>query len=748
MESFFRDGAKDLKKLDQRLEQAEQGLLGQGKQFVATAGEFENGEDLGAPDGKRAAHDVAVGRGGNVLVLAETIEFIHFGTVYRDDAARFPAAKTNDARALDLSRERGARGIMFRSALHRETILLGSFIRAQMAALVAEEQMMGSVGTIAAFASELFGAAGGFGDKPTAFDFAPYLEKVRPIGAELNKEEVDYPLLHKAGVDLHDARASYRTFLASYVDKRLGKKTAPGNGILDSVPLLSGIVPDGFKNVLTVAQQMAFKVFDVHAAFVAEIALRMEPAIERASREMSIFAIRERSSPIFDPWRLPPHPPPEPKDLFNAREIKGKVPGAVKDYVQNEYGLDVDEVVDDAHRIAGEAADFLSRPGGYTKGRPYLDMAFQIEPDFAPDRPDWASLKLADALGETAVASFERVVGLQLPEPIARAVSKITALGAEFLRAVYGKLITLADDVDPTETEFHHAARDHLVHQVVEALIGMIPDVDKVRGLRRTVVGVTVSVEALIARAKEFIAREIGGALDGVVGFAMRDLHSMLMGVRNTAKADKALTMEVYLGLLPVLFARMFRNIFFPIWDLLLHQGMSALNDALGFENQEALRLIRMARRQVDLVQKTMEKTSKLLEGGIHLLGKEGKADREILKSMFDLDPLPDAPAIEDPLAAWFPLPRRKSEAVAAKVTDAHVVAVEPELRWKEETDESVAAEAGLTGPAGEKASRGAARGGSSEGGGTSGGSGSGGSGGAAGGSGRKARREPAGGAP
>jgi hypothetical protein len=91
-------------------------------------------------------------------------------------------------------------------------------------------------------------------------------------------------------------------------------------------------------------------------------------------------------------------------------------------------------------------------------------------------------------------------------------------------------------------------------------------------------------------------------------------------------------------------------------------------------------------------------KTSKLLEGGIHLLGKEGKADREILKSMLDLDPLPDAPNISDPLAAWFPLPRRKSEVKVARVTDEHLVAVEPELRWFEETDETAAAEAGLLG--------------------------------------------------
>ncbi len=703
MESFFRDGAEKLKKLDQRLEQAESGLQGKGKQFVATAGEYTNGEDLGAPAGKRAAHDVAVGTGGNVLALADTVEFIHYGTVYHDDASRFPAAKMNDTRKLDLSKERGAHGIMFRAALHRETILLGSFIRAQMAALVAEEQMMGSVGTIAAFASELFGAAGGFGDRPTAFDFAPYLEKVRPIGAALNVEAVDYTVIHKAGVDLHEARASYRKFLAGYVDKRLGKKQAPAGstGILDSVPLLSGIIPDVFKNVLTVAQNVAFKVFDIHAAFVAEISLRMEPAIERACREMSVYAIRERSSPMFDVWRLPPHPAPkETKDVVDKHDVLGKVsklPGFAKDII-GDVVPDLGGAIDDVNKAGKkvqEALDFLSRPGGYTKGRPYLDMAFMIDPDFAPDRPDWASLKLADALGQTAVASVERVLGFSMPKPIGVVVAKITALAAEFLRAIYGKLITLADDDNPTEQEFHTAARDHLVHQVIEALIGMIPDVDKVRSLKRTVQGFTINVEALIGRAKEFIAREIGGALDGIIGWCTRDLHGMLMGVRATAKEASALTMEVYLGLLPALFARMFRNIFFPVWDLLLHQGMKALSDAIGFDNDEALRMIRMARRQVQIVQSTMEKASKLLEGGIHLLGKDPqvKGDREIIKSMLDLPKLGEADAIADPLAAWFPLPSRKAEVSAARVTDEHFTAVEPDLKWKEENpDETIKA--------------------------------------------------------
>src|ERR1019366_4218427 len=41
---------------------------------------------------------------------------------------------------------------------------------------------------------------------------------------------------------------------------------------------------------------------------------------------------------------------------------------------------------------------------------------------------------------------------------------------------------------------------------------------------------------------------------------------------RSTPAAQNAMTMEVYLGRLPYLRALLFRNTFFPMWDLLVNE--------------------------------------------------------------------------------------------------------------------------------------------------------------------------------
>ena len=65
--------------------------------------------------------------------------------------------------------------------------------------------------------------------------------------------------------------------------------------------------------------------------------------------------------------------------------------------------------------------------------------------------------------------------------------------------------------------------------------------------------------------------------IDPVIKFAMRDLHGMIFAYRQTAITNKALTMEVHLAQLPTVFARMFRNVFFPLWDMVLERTIEAV---------------------------------------------------------------------------------------------------------------------------------------------------------------------------
>lgn len=130
-----------------RAQNAEDGLLGTNEGPGRAEGSFKNGEDLTAAPGATSEADVAVGEGGNGLEIPELIEFIHFGTVYRDGASSFASdGVADDDAAADVAASPGAHGLMMRAALQREALLLAGFVRAQMVALDAEEKTQGSIG--------------------------------------------------------------------------------------------------------------------------------------------------------------------------------------------------------------------------------------------------------------------------------------------------------------------------------------------------------------------------------------------------------------------------------------------------------------------------------------------------------------------------------------------------------------------------------------------------------------------------
>jgi hypothetical protein len=700
----FIDGiTDDLDKMSAAGGKAEDALLGKSSGSGTKPGEFENAEDLTAAPGATSEADVAVGDGGNGLALPELIEFIHFGSVYRDDAQAFASdGVADDDPAADLAGSPGAHGLMMRAALHREAILLGGFIRAQMAALVAEEKTQGSIGTLAALAGELTGAAGAFSEKPSAADFQPMMTELKTAAAKINADKATYAELHEAGIKLHEIRKAYREMLDEQFEKRTKPKAQDaGSGMLDAVPLLSSIVPPFLGEVVTVVQKISFKVFDVYAALIIDLAREMEPKIEEAARDITIASLRDGRRPVFSVWFIPP-PPGEaaPDDLIEKKKL-----GLLEDAL----GGAVDKI-NEVDAVKDKVVDFLSRPGGYTPGSPFLDQALQMpkpDPAAEPVEAGHAGTDMSDALGLMVAKSFGKALGFALPGPIETVVAKIMTVSAEFLRAVYGKLITLQPNEFVSPDEFLAAGRTHLVHLVVEKLLGLIPGIDKVRDFAPSFQGVSVGVEGLLARGKEVIAKEIAPAIDPIMEFAMRDLFDMIFSVRGTARTNKAQTMEVTLALAPVLTARLFRNLFFPVWDLLLEKGLAEATKALGFDNQDALNKIHDAKQQVDMVSDKMKQASALL-GGTSMDASKG-ADN--LKPFQDLVAEPDktdAATIPDPLADAFPLDDRKPKPTVEEVTDDILKEVEPNNKWKPETPPDQAAPAGDK-PTGDAAAAGGA---------------------------------------
>ena len=724
--------------------------------------EYANADDWTAAEDGALTVNASVS-GGTTIDLPEPIELIHFGRVYLDRSPLYPVPKVDDTAATLVApagspnpgTDLPAHGLMARAALHRETILLGGFIRAQMDALIAEEKSKGVIGVLAQVLADTTGSAGGTNDKPNPVDLNPHLKKVIEAGKKTNKDKVDYPTLHQAGIDLHTARKAYREYLVTEAEKRHAPAKSPGGGILndqvdeineslkaghdwlgghhdpnnpakhDAVPKLTALVPPGVQDFLSLVQKISFKAWDVVAGLNYEYAIRLEPIIEDACREMTAASIRTRALPVFPVWYMEAQPEYSlPADV--EQKIFDKIDNPIKpgkglmkkvtDFVNNAVDPITDPIkgaLQDFDNKVGidKTLDFLSRPDRYTPGRPFLDDIFLIpidpDPPEVPDAARRARTGWSGGLGQMAVDVFKGAMGItNLPGFLEFIISKVSTVCAEFLRAVYCRLLTLKETDSVSEAEILEAARRHLVGNIIETILSGL---DFVNGLRKItldipIAEVAISTDALIGRAKEFASVKLEEYIDPVIKFAMRDLYGMIFAYRHTAITNKALTMEVHLAQLPTVFARMFRNVFFPLWDMVLERTIEAVSASLAPRVLEVGKQLLKARAQVEEVRGKIVQGLAALDtlpaalpdaafsfkdpkGSVKKLKNDWNPIIKNAKKAWDdaeIDVTQDLPGIEgDPLETSFPLAQRIAQAEVAAVTAEHLKKVAPTLKWK-----------------------------------------------------------------
>lgn len=727
---------------------------------------YKNAEDWTVSEDGSVTVNAAV-TGGTTIDLPEPIEFVHFGHVYKDRSQLFPNPKIDDTTTSlvgppdtpEAGTEVPAHGLMYRAALQREGILLGGFIRAQMDALIAEEKSKGVIGVLAQVIADLTGSSGGTQDKPSPVDLNPHLKKVIEAEKKINTPRVDYPVLHEAGVMLHTARKAYREYLVTELEKRhapiVGGKS-PGGGILndqvdelnegiqaghdwlgghhdpekpaehDAVPKLTRLVPPGVQDFLSIVQKISFKAWDVMAALNYEYAVRLEPIIEDACRRISAESIKTRAVPVFPVWFLEPQPD-YTLDPNVEQKIFDKVdnPIAKKDlgplgFLTDKLNDAVDVITDpikgalqsyDAKVGIDKTLDFLSRPDRYTPGRPFLDDIFLIPTD--PDPPDVpnaakrARVGWSGGLGQMAVDALKGALNIKrLPGFLEWIISKVSTVCAEFIRAIYCRLLTMKDTDQVTEAELHQAAERHLVGNVIETILGGLKFVDGLRKITLDIpiAEVAISTDALIGRAKEFASLKLEKFIAPVVKFAMRDLYGLIFAYRQTAITNRALTMEVHLAQLPTVFSRLFRNVFFPLWDKVIERTMEAITASLAPRVLEAGKALLKAREQVEQVRgKIVQGLAALdtlptqLPGvGFDLKDPKGSINKlksdwnPIIKNAKDawnnaeVDVTQDLPGLEgDALEQAFPVQQRLKAVESIAVTARHLKLVEPALKWQ-----------------------------------------------------------------
>jgi hypothetical protein len=534
----------------------------------------------------------------------ELIEFIHFGFVHPDYSTNFGHENSiqddGDAKLPQNPATPGSRAVMYRGALERETLLLGGFVASTQTVLQEREQNEGSIGSDA---SSMMGAAvaeassllGGGSSAPASSggvkstDLNDENSKVKTVGGNVNVAAMTYTIAHQAGEDLAQARANYQQVIQK-VAKPPADQNAAGGGLMSQLSSTRGSIP-GVGPIFNTIQGIATKVFDIYVAVYAQLAIHCELAIEKACHDVTIDAIQNNKSPIFPVWFYKPaDATSQDQPLFDTSSgdmgsQASALPGKLKDKAE-------DTGAQMAHK-------FLDVPTDDYPAAAQLDAAFATDaPKPAKDQPPAP----ASQVGDLAAQAFADVLGASIPGGftlpffVKTIISEIMETDVDVLQEIYKQLLPWDQSQTIPADEILDAGREALLDRALDLLtsqFSFLTDLQKSlsgSNLLSPPDGKPVTSGEVINKASDFgkseLAQKLAPGLDPILKFAMGDLASQLDSIRSTAQAQKAVSMEAYLGRLPYLEALLFRNTFFPMWDLLVQKVFgSAAGPLSGYLN-------------------------------------------------------------------------------------------------------------------------------------------------------------------
>lgn len=588
---------------------------------------YTKGVDLSTPTGAdavipakpvdaRATDEAAK----STLKSGKKIEFINFGYVHLDAANAFHAdVEVNDTETLEPKIVPG-RAPYYRAGVEREAVLLAGIARSVEIALNEKEQKEGGLGDLMTAAADLLGGAGGTATSATAADMKPFNEKVKKAFDAINKTEIKYSELHDAGMKLHEVRENLNEYLKEQIKKKKDGAPEP-KGILSDLPLVGELpLPGEIGQIVSTFRKVGGKIYDVRNAMIFGLTLAMQPAMEKACREITLDAIRGRVTPIYPVWFIQPPPPAEagqaPLADFQTGDVVGgdlkkigfldKINTGLKDAVSS-----VNSGINDATKKPMEIIEFLSKKVEPAPGHKYLDMAFQagvLAP--APAQAGAANGQAAEApavpvvlfggsekLAEIAVASFYHAITDEMPGFMTGFVEDLLgyvfAVCVEFLRSVYRVLTSLPKDATISPDELAAAGSTHLLTHLVDFAISKLGLDEIIKKLTVTippapfnVPGINwpqgdLSAAPIAEHLKNLLIEKISPYLEPVVNYAMAGLADRLNATRVWA-GGSALTMEAHLAQLPTELALMFTNLFKPLWDFITDTLMEIISDVIG----------------------------------------------------------------------------------------------------------------------------------------------------------------------
>jgi len=518
----------------------------------------------------------------NPLDAGIPTEFIHFGLVNPDIGAKFAHIDYDPSKETDPP---DGHGIMFRDGIEREAITLFGFVSSTKQALKDVNENKGGLGAVADMASNLFGGGGGAAPDPTQLD--TFLSDIESAVKPVNVATILYPDTHEAGKKLHETRAKYIAFCKTlndyYVKPPAGNPLDAAAGAVANIP--------GIGNIMATVQRFAFKMFDLYLAAYLELRGTHEKSIELAAHGLTVKAIKAEYKDFaftYPIWFKPPDSQKKKDDKKDDDNLLKPVTDKV-----DEVKKDVEQKINDVYDFLGVNSAPKKTPG--TDALSEIFGKFHGPKETTPDAIPSASTCLINGMD----AAMQDIHGI--PDFVKNVMTKVNDANIGLLQELYGRIMAGGGEGTIDSSAMVMAGRRHLSQKIVAIMgdlaSGLIPGGDLSMNVQD---GKKLSVQAFIAK---LIEDKLIHYVDPIINIAIGDLAGQMEASRKKASDNKAQTMEVLLGRLPWFTSLMFRNTFFPIWNIVVEKVFETISPEIAKVVHEVNSVFEKAKDKVDTVQ-------------------------------------------------------------------------------------------------------------------------------------------------
>lgn len=556
--------------LDKAAKKLDALTAGESTSTAEAKAEFELKELLSKPEAGEAGY-VGTSYAGqddnpNPLDAGITTEFIHFGYVHPDTGKKFPHNIADAYQPETSTAPPDGHAIMFRDALEREAIALFGFVSSTKVVLTEATESGGMIDAVGDLAANAFGG-GESAAKPDPTQLDTFLSDIKSVVETINKPAILYPEVHEAGKKLHETRATYVEFCQTLNDFYI--KPPEGNP-LDAAAGAIANVP-GVGNIMATVQRFAFKMQDMYLAAYLQLRTTHERPIETSAHDLTVKAIKADYKDFaytYPIWFKKPESqiekPPEDKDKNLLKPITDEI-----DEQKKNIGGKIDKVY-----------DFLGVNGApeKTPGTKALTEIFgKLK---RPAETTEGALASASACLITGVdTAMQDIHGI--PEIVKKVMTKINDANIGLLEEVYARLMANGIEGEIESQLLVEAGRRHLSKKIVAIMgdlaSGILPGGgDFSFGLPGSK---TLSAQRFVAK---IIEDKLIHYVDPIIERATGDLAGQMEASRKKAQENGAQTMEVLLGRLPFLVSLMFKNTFFPIWNLVVEKVFENINPQIS----------------------------------------------------------------------------------------------------------------------------------------------------------------------